>query len=425
MSHTTWKQGLKIVSAIALLGTLWAIWTYWPLYAFVAHRGDAPLPAWGWVSVPDTPSPSSYRSFDPDYELAGQEAVQALSDWREDLGAPALSAAVAVGGDLVWQGTSGWADLAHARPASPETVFRMGSVSKALTATALAQLVQDGVVELDAPLSVHMPAPPNRDWAEMTARQLASHMAGLPHYRRNTDKSGQRLTLTLNHHFSDVRESLEVFDSSELLSPPGSRFHYSTLGTVLLGALISEASDLSYRDLITQRVLTPLGMTQTAVATPNSEGEQARYYVMRDQKFRVWRPVDLSHRLPGGGWMGTPTDLAYLGQAWLDPEFLSPTVRDSFWTPQRLNSGEVNAQNYALGWRWTETEFDTLGTIGFAHHGGVSRGAQAFLLVFPEEDMVIAFMINTKTESFAEFGLFYRELVEIFAPLARSQSERP
>ena len=84
-------------------------------------------------------------------------------------------------------------------------------------------------------------------------------------------------------------------------------------------------------------------------------------------------------------------------------------------TPQVLADGSVNEQDYAIGWRWREYEVEGIGVARNANHGGVSRGAQSWLLVFPDYEMAIAFTTNTNTEEFADFGMAWRDIFEAFA----------
>lgn len=126
--------------------------------------------------------------------------------------------------------------------------------------------------------------------------------------------------------------------------------------------------------------------------------------------------MDLSHRLPGGGWASTPTDLVRIGALWFDEDFITPETRTEFWTPQRLNDGAINEQNYAVGWRWRWRDGDgsEFWLADNANHGGVSRGGQCWLLIFPEDEMVLAFATNVKTEDFVDFGQAYADLYRAF-----------
>jgi len=416
------RTGIGLSVAVILLGLLWLAW---PFYEHYAHRGHVPFPPGGWLAMPaDSPTVEDLR--DPAYGEAGKATMAAMQAHRAKIGAPAMSAAVAIDGKVVWRGAAGWADMESEAPATLQTRFRIGSTSKAITGTALARLVDQGVIDLDTPISQYMEKLPNPAWAEITPRQLASHMAGLPHYNENTDWLGGYHSIALQTHYADVRDAVEVFDESELLFAPGTDFHYSTLGTVLLGAVMSEAAGIPYRELVAEQVFEPVGMRETVVAPETAGGAEAMAtsYYHEDGRYRVWRPVDQSHRLPGGGWASTPSDLARMGVAFLDEDYLSRSTRETFWTPQRLESGEVNPQNYALGWRWHEMEMGDSGVLSHAHHGGVSRGGQALLMVLPDYDMAIAFTINMRTDNFGDFGSFFSEVLRPFVRAYRQQAEQ-
>lgn len=406
-------RNYKILAATGLLVFLWLAW---PIYGFYAHRDVVPLSPFGWLNLPEE-APSVQNLTDLDYAEAGNEALNILERHRTRMDTPAISAAVAVRGKVVWAGAAGWADIRSGIAASPKTVFRIGSTSKALTATALARLVDAGMIDLDAPISTYIENLPNPDWAPITPRQLASHMAGLPHYEENGDWIGLYKTIALRSHYVSMSDALEIFDGSPLLYRPGEDFHYSSLGTVLLGAVISAAAEKPFLQVMDEQVFGPNDMKSTIVAPAQSKGsgEIATFYKRRNGKVRPWRDVDLSHRLPGGGFASTPTDLVKMGIAMLDENYITAPTREAFWTQQTLANGSVNEQGYALGWRTREWEIDGVGLVRNANHGGVSRGAQSWLLVFPDHEMALAFNINSKTDEFREFGwVAYQDLARLF-----------
>ena len=130
---------------------------------------------------------------------------------------------------------------------------------------------------------------------------------------------------------------------------------------------------------------------------------------------KPWRKVNLSHRLAGGGWISTSEDLARFAQGFMDSEYLPDQVRQEFWTPQKLNNGEVNDQNYAIGWRRHQLDLgDEQGSVTYYHHGGVSRGAQSFLMAIPEYGYSLAVNINAKTESFSDFAKIAGEITRLY-----------
>lgn len=421
-AYVNWKTITAAIIALLLGGLAWLIA---PAWSFFAHNGEAPFTPFGWVEMPQSDAPSTHIVHDTRYQDASDQALAALAAWRARIGAPSYSAAVSVGGEVVWEGATGWADLAEERAVDTGDLYRIGSTSKAITAIALARLVDRGVIDLDAPLSSIFEDLPNPQWAEITPRQLASHMAGVPHYDGVTEVRGLYQMIRLSNHFADIRDALAQFDESEMLFAPGEAFEYSSLGTVLLGATMSEAAGMSYREIMRQEVFEPAGALNTIVA-PRDPGEpMVELYYRDDDRYRVWRPVDLSHRLPGGGWASSPAQLVQMGALMLDETFISPETREAFWTPQHLNNGEVNEQGYAIGWRWREWEIEGVGAVRNANHGGVSRGSQSWLMVLPDYDMVIALNMNGQTDPFWEFGGAYEEIAAAFIPVVQSAVQSP
>src|SRR3989441_12200340 len=141
---------------------------------------------------------------------------------------PGVQVAVAVNGKLVWSEGFGDADAERKKPVTRETQFRIGSVSKPLTATAVALLYEQGKVDLDAPVQRYVPSFPDKGYP-ITTRQLAGHLAGIRHYRGDE--------FVLNRRFGSVGEGLTIFQDDSLLFPPGTRFSYSSYGWNLISAV--------------------------------------------------------------------------------------------------------------------------------------------------------------------------------------------
>ncbi|WP_281559782.1 serine hydrolase domain-containing protein [Thalassomonas sp. RHCl1] len=410
---------IKLVSlAITGIFTVMLILA-WPVYQTLAHKSKiAFLPFYRFIAIPEE-SPGREVLHNPAYQNAAEQMLPLLTRHKTAINAPAISAAVAIDNELIWAGVAGWADIEEKKPVTTESQFRIGSTAKALTGTALARMVDAGQIALDQPISTYMQDLPNRQWQQITPRQLASHMAGLPHYKENTDYLGFYKTLTLSTRYEQVEDALSVFDSSELLFSPGSDFSYSSLGTVLLSAVMENALETPYLDIMQQAVFTPLKMQATmAEFKGESSSNLASFYWNdegRSQKVRQWRKVDLSHRLAGGGFISTSSDLVKMGMAVLRDDFISPATRKTFWTPQTLPDGSEAPQGYSLGWRVLTRKIDNeLGEITFANHGGVSRGAQSWLMVIPEYQMSVAVNINANTEVFWDFAKVSMQIAKAF-----------
>ncbi len=418
------RSVLKRVLWMGVLGVLAAaLWTAWPLYGWYSQNNEAWRLPFGWTALPaEAPIDRDLR--DPAYADAAARAEQALAAKRAEILAPALSAAVAVEGRLVWAAAQGWADIEAGRAVSTQTLFRIGSTSKAVTATILARLVDAGVMELDAPLSRYRETWPNPAWDALTPRQLASHTAGIVGYKENEDGWGLYHSLALRDHYDDVAQSLEVFDGAPLLFEPGTDFHYSTYDTVLLSAAMQAAAGVPYAALLEGRVLSPLDLSHTEPGErADLRDRTAQFYQRKEDRFKPWRKVDLSHRLAGGGLLSTPSDLVMIGGAWLDDAFVRPETREDFWTPVRLANGEVNEQDYAVGWRRKTVRVEGVGEIVNLNHGGVSKGAQCWLMVVPEHDMAIALSINIRTDPFFRFASVFRDILAAFVAVSGEASD--
>lgn len=410
---------LEAVSFLLVL----LVWRGWPIYLFFAYSDGSTLPAAAWEELP-TDAPQEQRLGNEHYQEVGNELMQPMDRHRRDIGAAAISAAVLIGDEVIWAGTSGWADISNKVAVTPDSRFRIGSTSKALTATGLARLIEAGYLTFDTPLSALWDELPNPAWAAMTPRQLGSHMAGLPHYGENTEWRGLLHTLILRDHFDSVHDALTLFDESDLLFAPGTDFFYSTYGTVLLSAAMSQAAGDSYLNLMQRHVFDANGMDTVIVAPsdPAAENNMTIPYHHNGAtgealRLRRWRNVDLSHRLAGGGFAATSTDLVKLGRSYFyqSNENAIPTeISTEMWTPQRLDSGELNEQEYGIGWRVREEEFLPGQRFVHVNHGGVSRGGQSWLMLIPEAEMAVALNINGRTDVFWDFGNFSYEIASAF-----------
>jgi serine beta-lactamase-like protein LACTB, mitochondrial len=407
------------IKAIIVVVLLCLLWLLWPVYQSMAHKGKVAFPPfYQYIDLPSD-NPSTQSIDNTAYKNVADKALNIISQHKLKINAPAISAAVAINGKRVWAGASGWADLESKIPVSTHTQFRIGSTSKALTGTALARLVDAKLIAIDSPISNYMNELPNPHWANITSRQLASHTAGLSHYKENTDYIGLYQTLSLSTRYEKVKDALSVFDSSELLFKPGALFSYSSFGVVLLSAVMEDAVGIPYLDIMQQQVFDPVGMSETMAEFQNKDRSNLATFYWNDEgrskQVRKWRQVDLSHRLAGGGFISTSSDLVKMGMAFLQDDFISAETRHMFWTPQVLPNGDETPDGYALGWRVLSQEFDKeIGPITFANHGGVSRGAQSWLMVIPKYNMAVAININSNTEVFWDFAKVSMQLANIF-----------
>lgn len=292
---------------------------------------------------------------------------------------PAFAATVSVGHAVVFRHGTGFADVASRTPVTTSTRFRVGSVSKLLTATLLMRLAQTGRIDLDAPLSRYLSVPPMLGAA--TLRQLAGHLGGVRHYR-----GSEFLT---NTHYETLADAIGVFAADSLVAPPGTRYSYSSYGYNLIGAAIERVMREPFPDVMRRNVLEPLNLDATV---PDRKGVtipgRASLYMINNGAVTGVPDDDLSGRWPSGGYLSSTDDLARLGRLILAPGLLDKRSLETMLTPQQLASGA--ATTVGIGWRVGKDSV----AGPYYHHGGTSNGGSAFVLVFPRQQLVVAMASN-------------------------------
>jgi CubicO group peptidase (beta-lactamase class C family) len=310
--------------------------------------------------------------------VQGRAALRALV---RHASVPAVSVAVAVEGEVVWSEAFGSANLELGVEADERTRFRIASVSKALTATALMKLAQDGRIDLDAPVAglgddlAHLPA-------GLTLRRLARHTGGVRHYDEGE--------ISVSEHYLTLADAATIFVHDPLRFEPGTRYLYSTFGYTLLGLAMERATGRSFGELMAETLFEPLGMRETELEswyriTP----ERGAGYEYRDEYGIInAQPSDNSCRVPGGGMLSTARDLVRFGAALLRPGYLTEASLAELFEPTVLEDG--SNPGYAMGWR---IEQDAWGRP-VRRHAGSQPGTRANLVLYPDRCVAVAAIAN-------------------------------
>ncbi|HST58515.1 MAG TPA: serine hydrolase domain-containing protein [Longimicrobium sp.] len=317
---------------------------------------------------------------------AARTQARALLDTS---GVPGLSVAVVVRGQVVWAEGFGWANVEDRVPADPATVFGIGSVSKPLVAAALARMAERGDMDLDAPAARYVAGYPAGREA-VTLRRLAGHLGGIRHYDMRDFTAPPAPDAT-------PPQRVARFQADPLVAEPGTRHAYSSWGYVLLSAAMEAAAGRPFLALMDDEVMRPLRLGSTSVDVPGavSPSRAAQYTGCTAAGCTRAPYADYGGMWAAGGFTSTATDLARFGAALLRPGYLRPETVDASWTPQRTSAGEETG--YGMGWRIGR---DANGHR-IVHHGGRTRDLRAFLLVYPDHDVVVAVLANGPAD-FAE-----------------------
>jgi CubicO group peptidase (beta-lactamase class C family) len=302
-----------------------------------------------------------------------------LSDLVYKKKVPGLSITVLKKGEILLQKGYGYADLEYKLLVDPKkTLFRIASISKPIAATALAQLVIEGQIDLDASFYRYVPYYPKKKW-DFTIRQLAGHTAGIRGY--------QGMEYALNRPYT-IKESIEIFKDDDLLFEPGTGYQYTSYDWVLLSLAMQEVCGVPFEEYVRKTVLEPLGLTNTFASEENIQGENiAKFYSKNRKGFRNAIPVDNQYKLAGGGYLSTSDDIANFGRAYLDRKVLNDELGAQFLTSQTIIG---NPTYYGLGWQVSN---DSKGRPFYGHIGN-AVGAYSNLFIYPEEEMVFSILVN-------------------------------
>lgn len=303
---------------------------------------------------------------------------------RADWGAPGIAVVVAVHDKIIYAGADGYANIESQAKASPNTVWRIASISKPVTATAIMQLVAAGKVKLDDPIWKYLPWYPHKREMVVTVRQLLTHTSGIRHYNDN-EKVNQK-------HFNSIKDAAHIYsvDNDVLRFTPGTKYLYSSYGYALLAGIIEKASGLTYEEYIYENIFLPAGMRDSSLdfndrIIANRSGHYRKGYYGDLQNAPY---VDVSYKWAAGGVLASVIDMARFAIA-LDKEIiLKSTAQQEAYTPYILKNGA--STGYGLGWHVKKDKSNHL----WVYHSGGATGGAAFLLRQPDKGLVVAIACN-------------------------------
>lgn len=295
---------------------------------------------------------------------------------------PGMSLAVVAGRQVLWSAGFGMQDIENNIAARPSTVYRLGSISKPITAVAVMQLFERGHLDLDAPVRKYCPAFPEKQWP-VTTRQVLGHLAGIRHYKSDEEFNSTRL-------YASVNEGLDMFKDEPLLHEPGTKYTYTTHGYSVLGCVVEGASGQKFTDFVGENLFKPAAMERArADSVADIIPNRAQGYRLTDKGVLINSPLaDNSYKIPGGGFVSTVEDLARFAVALQTNKLLKPETLELMYAPQRTKDGKETG--YGLGWGVGKRPTGER-TVG--HSGGQQR-VSTFLHMQPEQNLAVVIMSN-------------------------------
>lgn len=310
----------------------------------------------------------------------------AISHFMAGHSIPGVSVAIVENGAYEWSAGFGMADLENSVPATSQTLYRLASISKPITATAALLLWQKGKLDLDAPVQKYCPAFPQKE-APITTRQVLGHLGGVRHYK--SDSQDDPEVGNTRHFDNPIQSGLDFFKNDPLVAKPGTEFHYSTQGFTVAGCVIEGASGQSYVNYVRENILTRAGMAHTLADDRFAIIPFRTRFYSKDKSGSIRNAdlLDASYKIPGGGWLSSAEDMAKFEVAMLNDQLLQRSTRDLMWTPLKSADGKNNG--YALGWGLGKD----LG-IPDVGHGGGQQGTSTFIMMVPERRAGVVVLIN-------------------------------
>ncbi len=299
---------------------------------------------------------------------------------------PGASVLVARDGEILLQKGYGSAVVDKKRPVTPETTFRIGSVTKQFTAAAILNLQEDGKLSLDDPLTKYVPDFPRGE--NVTIHHLLTHTSGIHSYTNTLDFLDKVVNATTPGEMIETIKDLG-YDFS-----PGEQWLYNNSGYYLLGYIIEKVSGLDYDTFLKQTFFKPLEMKETGVYTPDVKfRDEATGYAFENGAVEVAMDWDMSHAGGAGNLYSNVLDLYKWNEAVFNGRVLSDAALEAALTPARLNNGEVaDAMGGArYGYGWGLSKWRGLRVIS---HGGGLNGFSTVLMRYPEVNTTVVVLSN-------------------------------
>jgi CubicO group peptidase (beta-lactamase class C family) len=300
-----------------------------------------------------------------------------------------VAAAVYRDGEPIWETAVGAADVEGGVAATPDTQYRVGSITKTFTAAAIMQLRDAGKLDLEDTLDMHVDAAAYKP----SLRRLLSHTSGLQ--RETQDDSW----LTLR--FAPPDELLATLAEAELVLPAGARFHYSNLAFALLGIVVERVSGMPYQDYIRTQLFEPLGLKRMSF---EPEAPAAKGYLGQPFADGVWDAVDVETGAweSAGQMWGTVGDLCRWGAFLADPDeaVLAKKSAEDMRTVQIIADHDRWLAGYGLGMSLRRD-----GERILSGHTGSMPGFIAVLHTSPAEKVTVAALTNESEAALVQLSL--------------------
>jgi CubicO group peptidase (beta-lactamase class C family) len=297
---------------------------------------------------------------------------------------PGATVIVTRRGRVIYSASRGMADIEGRRPLRADSVFRLGSLTKQFTAAIILQLVQEGRISLDDPVSRFFPDYP-QPGAAATVRQLLNHTSGIQSYTAIPGFMGGDGPARAH----TTAEMIALFRDRPSPTPPGQVWAYNNSGYVLLGAIIEQVSGKPWHRVLAERITGPLGLRSIGYGVEReSLPAMAHGYGGGDARAEAARPIHMSVPHAAGALVGTAGDMARWAQALHHGRVVSPALYTLMTSPAPLPEGRTHPYGMGLGLERMR------GRPTIEHSGGIF-GFSTYAVYVPAEDVYVAVLANS------------------------------
>ena len=299
---------------------------------------------------------------------------------------PGAAAIVVKDGKVLYRASQGLADVEKKIALQPDSVFRLGSVTKQFTSMAIMMLVEQGKIGLQDPIEKYLPGYPTHGKV-ITVEHLLTHTSGIQSY---TDIPGY-MTTKVKADLT-VSQLIDAFKNEPMQFDPGTKFRYNNSGYVLLGAIIEKASGQTYADYIADHIFKPLGMSHSYYGT--QERTIAKMAVGHTENGRRAQPLSMTQPYAAGSLLSTVDDLVLWDAALSTERLVKRSSLERIWTPYKLANGTTTG--YGYGW-----QMGTLAGEPTVEHGGGIFGFSTYAIRVPAQHVYVAVLCNSDSPAVA------------------------
>ncbi|MEP3387436.1 MAG: serine hydrolase domain-containing protein [Reichenbachiella sp.] len=288
---------------------------------------------------------------------------------------------------------AGFVNKSAQKRANSDMLGRVASITKPMTAIAIMQLYEKGMLDLDKPIQNYLKEFPKKPKGDITIRHLLKHTSGISHYSSKWDA----MSFT---HYSSLVTALDAFKEKELKFEPGTQYTYTSYGYTVLGAIIEKVTQMSYGEYMKKNIWDKAGMSNTTLEEQQVYNNKSQQYLKVKSTYIKSPKTDLSIIYSAGGVQSTAKDLLKFGEAVLSHKLIDSTSLEMMINATDGLAPAKGDDPYGFGWSvYNDPKHGKI-----IQHGGTQPGTSTFFAIYLDHNMVSVVLSNsfgTRQNAFA------------------------